>query len=81
MVPNAAKTEIVGWLEEGVLKVKVKAPPEGGRANREVIKLMTQFLQLPRREVVLVSGEKSRNKVLGFAGLSEGDLLEKLPPG
>ena len=39
VVPRAAQDEIVGWLE-GVLKVRVMAPPQDGRANRALEALL-----------------------------------------
>ncbi len=74
VVPNASKAEVVGWLEEAVLKVKVMAPPEGGRANREVIALIARATGIARREVTIVSGEKSRNKVIAVQGMDADQL-------
>ena len=62
VIPNAAKAQVVGWMEDGCLKVKVTAPPEGGRANAEVCALLAKFAGLSKRQVRLVRGEKSRLK-------------------
>ena len=40
-VPGSSRDEIVGWLGDS-LKVKVKAPPEKGRANETVIALLAE---------------------------------------
>ena len=40
-VPGSSRDEIVGWLGDS-LKVKLKAPPEKGRANETVIALLAE---------------------------------------
>jgi uncharacterized protein len=79
VVPNAARAEIVGWLEDGSLKVKVAAPPEGGRANREVLDLLAKTLGLGRRDLSIIAGEKGRHKIIAVRGLSEEALRATLP--
>ena len=41
VVPNSSRTSIISFID-GVLKVKVMEPPEDGRANRAVIKLLSK---------------------------------------
>lgn len=77
-IPNAARSEVVGW-HAGALKVKVMAPPEGGRANKEVCELLARALGLPKRAVSVDSGPTSREKRLRVEGLSEADVKERLP--
>jgi uncharacterized protein YggU (UPF0235/DUF167 family) len=47
----------------------VTAPAEGGRANEAVLRLLAETLQLPRRDVTLVSGQSSREKIVQLAGV------------
>jgi uncharacterized protein (TIGR00251 family) len=61
-VPNS-KTEAV--TEEGALfVVRVKEPAKEGKANRAVIKLLADYFGVPQRQVVILSGRNSRNKVI-----------------
>ena len=78
IVPNASRNEVIGWLEGGVLKVKVQAPPEGGRANKALIGLLAGELGLPKNRVTIQSGETSRHKRIAVAGLSKAEVLAKL---
>lgn len=71
VVPRASRSEIVGW-QEGVLKVRIAAPPVDGAANTELIKLLAKKLGVSKSYVTIVSGEASRTKrvrVRGDAGL------------
>ena len=60
--PNS-KTEEVSH-EEGSFVVKVKEPPREGKANQAVIKLLAAHFSVPRSQVRILSGFKSRNKVI-----------------
>jgi uncharacterized protein len=51
-----------------VLKATVTAPPEGGRANAALLGLLARSWQLPQRDLSIVQGATSRNKVVRIAG-------------
>lgn len=51
-------------------KLRVAAPPERGRANAAVVSLVAATLGVPRKDVELVSGETSREKVVLVHGLA-----------
>jgi len=78
VVPNAARSGVMGWMADGCLKVKVQAPPDGGRANEAVCKTLAAALNIPRRAVTLIAGEKSRQKTLLVVGLSHAALKARL---
>ncbi len=78
VVPGASRTEIVGRLGEA-LKVRVAAPPEGGKANQEVVALLAAKVGLPFAAVSVVSGHASASKVGAFQGLEEVALRARLP--
>ena len=66
VTPNASADQIQGRGEDDAgrvfLKVKVRAVPEGGKANRAVEKLLAKTLKLPKSAVRVVTGETSRIK-------------------
>lgn len=51
-----------------VLKVSVTAPPEAGRANEALLRLLAERWRLPRRDLTLVGGATSRSKIIHVAG-------------
>ncbi len=55
VVPNASKNEIVGCVGDR-LKVRVKSPPERGKANDAVCFLIANALQLKKSAVSVISG-------------------------
>jgi uncharacterized protein (TIGR00251 family) len=68
VTPNARKSEITGWSadEQGrrVLLVKLAAPAQEGKANKELIRFMADVLGCAKNQVSLQRGESSRTKVL-----------------
>jgi uncharacterized protein (TIGR00251 family) len=77
VVPGASRTEIVGRLGDA-LKVRVAAPPEGGKANREVLAVLAGQLGLPLAQLTVLSGQSSPAKVIGIVGLAETEALTRL---
>ena len=51
-----------------VLKVSVAAPPIENRANEALVALLSKTWGVPRRDVSIVGGAKSRNKIVHLAG-------------
>jgi uncharacterized protein len=67
---RANRIEGIAHLADGAarLKVTVTAPPADGRANDALLLLLAKEWRLPRRELTIVGGQKSRNKVVHIAG-------------
>lgn len=63
VTPRSSRDGVEGFDNAGVLKVRVTAPPADGAANEAVARLLASTLKLPARDVLLVSGAASRNKV------------------
>jgi len=77
VVPGAKHDRIVGAYGEA-LKVTVAQPPEDGRANAAVEKLLREQFGLPRGGATLVGGFHSRDKVVLITGLAREELLARL---
>jgi uncharacterized protein (TIGR00251 family) len=75
--PRAGLSAIEG-VHGGALKVSVREPPEDGKANRAVRRLLASVLQIPTGSVTLISGARSREKLLLIVGLSEQECRDRL---
>jgi uncharacterized protein (TIGR00251 family) len=75
--PNAASNELVGCVE-GVWRVKISAPPVGGRANKELIAFLAQKLGLGKGDLTILKGHTSRNKLISIVGLSREEIARRL---
>ncbi len=77
VMPRARRDEIAG-MREGVLLVRTTAPPQDGRANAAVVRLIAKRLGVAQRQVVLVTGVRSREKLLKIEGLTGAEARERL---
>lgn len=75
--PNAARNEVLGFTN-GVLRVKVTAPPVKGKANRELIAFLSQLLGVGKGRVNIKKGHTSRNKLITIDGLSQEEVMRRL---
>lgn len=77
VIPGATKTQLVGWYGEQ-LKIRVKAAPEKGKANKEVLTFIATLLDVSSRDIEIVLGETNQNKRLEIKGLSQQQLMQKV---
>ena|SRR5215510_10269729 len=70
-VPGARRDEIAGRLGER-LKVRVAAPPEGGKANQAICDLLAAALGVRARDVLIVAGQSRAEKTVEINGVDEG---------
>jgi hypothetical protein len=75
--PGAGRTAVDGRHGDA-LKVRVGAPPAGGRANDAVVGLIAEVLGVPAASVTVVGGATSRSKRVRVSGLSTSDLDRRL---
>lgn len=59
--PNAKKTAFLGISEQGLI-ISLHAKPHQGEANKELIVYLAKLFHLPKSQIILQKGEKSRNK-------------------
>jgi uncharacterized protein YggU (UPF0235/DUF167 family) len=81
VTPNAARARIEGIATDAdgnpYLKICVTVPPENGKANAAVVKLIAKELHLPKSALSITAGIHARRKTLSIAGDAK-DLERKL---
>ena len=78
VVPGASRTEIAGWLGES-LKIRVAAPPEGGKANQAVLAILAEVLSVQLSQMEIISGQTQPRKVIAIEGLEADEMKQCLP--
>jgi len=73
VTPRAGVNDVVGW-RDGELQVRVKAPPESGKANAATCVVIARALRVPKSRVHVVRGETSRHKQLEIEGVDASEL-------
>jgi uncharacterized protein len=80
IVPGSSRTAVVGLLG-GMVKIKVAAPPEKGKANQALIAFLAECLGVKRNDVAILAGQSNPVKQVQVAGVSAQTLIEKLGIG
>ena len=65
-------------MRDGALVIRLAAAPVDGAANAELIDVLARALRVPKRDVTIVSGERSRNKRVRIAGMNASHVLDRL---
>jgi uncharacterized protein len=77
VTPNAGRNEITGF-KEGVLQVRIAAPPERGKANKELTDFLSKTLGVKKSSILIIKGQTSRNKVIVIEGMSGDEVLKRM---
>jgi uncharacterized protein (TIGR00251 family) len=77
VIPRARRSELAGRRGDALL-VRLSAPPVEGAANTALVELLAASLGIPRSRITLVSGERSRDKVVRLDGLAADVALRLL---
>ncbi len=75
--PGASRVGVTGVFD-GAVKVAVTVAPEKGKANKAILSILAQSLDVPRRAVELVGGETSRNKRVLIRGIDAATVARRL---
>lgn len=62
VIPRSSVSEVAGKTENGVLRVKVRAVPEKGKANMEVCRVLSEYFGVPSSNIEILSGHTSALK-------------------
>lgn len=68
VIPRSPKNEIVEILEdesgEKTYKIRIKAAPEKGKANKELIKFLSKEFCIPKENISIISGKTEQLKLV-----------------
>lgn len=79
VIPRAGRSGPAGTRDNAFL-IRLNAAPVGGAANEELVRLLADLLNVPRRNVTIVGGERSRQKRVRIDGVSQQDAERLLTP-
>jgi len=77
VVPGSSRTAVSGLLD-GMVKIKVSAPAEKGKANKCMVDFLAKKLDVRRSDVSIISGRGSPIKEVEVLGISAEMLCERL---
>lgn len=71
VIPRARRNEIAAVMEDGTLKIRLSSPPVDGQANRALVRYLAELLGVPKRNIEIVAGETSRNKLVAILNMDK----------
>ncbi len=71
--PNTSNEKVMGEYG-GQLKIAVNAPPEKGRANKAIVKVLAKWLNVRNSDIYLMHGKKSKDKEVFVKNITDKDL-------
>lgn len=77
-VPGAQRTEVMEWMDENQVKIRLNAAPEKGKANTELVAFVAKRLGIPKSHVTVLKGTTSRNKTLGLPDMDMAEIRNAL---
>jgi uncharacterized protein len=78
VIPRSGRAGIAG-TRDGALLVRLNAPPVEGAANAELIEVLADALEVPKRSVAIVSGATSKQKRVKISGITADRAASRLP--
>ena len=75
--PKSARNRVTGF-ENGVLYVKIAAPPVKGEANRELVRFLSDILGVAKSNITIEKGLTSKRKVVGIRGIRQEEVFKQL---
>ncbi len=75
--PNAGKNQVVG-LSNGIWRIKVAAPPDKGKANKELVEFLSEVLGLGKDQIAIIKGHTGHNKLVSIDGLTKAEVEVRL---
>jgi len=73
--PNASQNQVLGF-KDGVLYVRIAAPPIKGKANQELITFLSDILGVSKSKLTIEKGITGKRKVIRITGLTQSQVME-----
>ncbi len=74
--PNAGQNQLLGF-KEGVLYVRIAAPPLKGKANQELIKFLSHIWGVSKSNLTIEKGMAGKRKVIAISGLTQDEIMRR----
>jgi uncharacterized protein (TIGR00251 family) len=77
VTPRSSKNLFTG-IEQGLLKLRVTAPPVEGEANKAICAFLADLLNLPKKSISILRGDASRRKLMKVESLPAAEIRRRL---
>ncbi|MCG3216801.1 MAG: DUF167 domain-containing protein [Candidatus Heimdallarchaeota archaeon] len=74
--PNSSSKKIE--ITENTIEIYVNEPPDKGKANKALLKLMSKKLRIQSSSISIIKGHKTRKKIILIRNINMIEILEKI---
>ena len=78
VVPRSGRNEIVEIQENGTVKIRLKAAPVEGQANKALIEFLSEILDTAKSNIEIVAGQSGRDKLVTILDLDSDTVQKKI---
>jgi uncharacterized protein (TIGR00251 family) len=78
VTPRAKKNEITDILQNGIVKIRLTAPPVDGKANKGLIDFLSKALKVRTSDVEIIAGNAGRDKIVSFTNIQAEELERRI---
>lgn len=78
VIPRARKNEISEIMGDGTVRVRLTAPPVEGKANKALIKFLSEVLDVPSSQIEIVAGRKGRDKLISILEMDAATVQQRI---
>ncbi len=78
VVPRSGRNEIVEIQEDGTIKIRLKAAPVEGQANKALIEFLSEILDTAKSNIEIVAGQSGRDKLITILDLDSDTVQKKI---
>jgi uncharacterized protein (TIGR00251 family) len=64
VIPKSARNEVIEIMDDDTIKIRIKAVPEKGKANKELVSFLAQELKMPKDSFEIISGKHDPLKLV-----------------
>jgi uncharacterized protein len=75
--PNSSKNSVVGFFDD-MIKIKICAPPQKGKANKELLEYLSAILKIPKIDIDIIHGRFSNIKEIRIKNKSREYIFSEL---
>jgi uncharacterized protein (TIGR00251 family) len=69
VTPRASRNEVVEFLNDGTIKIRIAAPPSDNEANETLIEFLSEILGIPKSRLDIVAGAAGRDKLISVTDM------------
>jgi uncharacterized protein len=78
VIPNSGINRVSEFLSDGRIKIRLAAPPSGGKANDALKKYLSRILDIRESQILIIKGFANRDKLLSIQGVDRKTIYERI---